>query len=142
MTLIVEDNGVPIANLGKGDICGEMSYFGGSTASSSVRTLTDAEILAVSGEDFGTLIQASDAVNKYMVRLLARRLSNANSVRVADFDLSMQGRVNEMTPAELLQIFHMHQKTGILSLELSHGRGQICFLDGEMIQASYAKKKR
>ena len=75
-----------------------------------------------------------------MVRLLANRLANANSVRVSDFDFSMQGRINEMTPAELLQIFHMHQKTGVLSFDLPKGPGSVSFLDGAIVVADYAGK--
>ncbi len=139
-SLIVEDGGVPIAKLGKGEVCGEMSYFGNNTASTSVRTVENSTILAISGEDFGKIIEISHSVHNYMVRLLAKRLSNANSVRVSEFDFSMQGRVNEMTPAELLQIFHMHQKTGVLSLELPKGSGQVSFLEGAIVVANYDGK--
>lgn len=137
-SLIVEDEGVRIATLEEGEICGEMSYFGDNIASSTVRTIEDTEVLSISGEDFGRLIKASSGVHDYMVRLLAKRLADANSVRVSDFDVSMQGRVNEMTPAELLQIFHMHQKTGVLSLELPRGAGRLSFLDGAIVVADYA----
>ena len=135
--LIVEDEGIRIATLSEGEVCGEMSYFGDNIASTSVRTLEDTEILKISGEDFGKLIELSGSVHDYMVRILAKRLANANSVRVSDFDFSMHGRVNEMTPAELLQIFHMHQKTGVLSLDLPHGPGSVSFRDGNIVVAEY-----
>ena len=140
-SLGVEDEGVRIATLAEGEVCGEMSYFGDNIASSSVRTLEDSEVMSISGEDFGKLIKASDAVHDNMVRILAKRLANANSVRVSDFDVSMQGRVNEMTPAELLQIFHMHQKTGVLNLDLPNGTSRLSFLDGAIVAAEYAGKK-
>jgi CRP/FNR family cyclic AMP-dependent transcriptional regulator len=136
--LIVEDEGIRIATLSEGEVCGEMSYFGDNIASTSVRTLEDTEILRISGEDFGKLIQLSGSVHDYMVRILAKRLADANSVRVSDFDFSMHGRVNEMTPAELLQIFHMHQKTGVLSLDLPRGSGSVSFRNGNVVAADYA----
>lgn len=140
-SLGVEDEGVRIATLEEGEVCGEMSYFGDNIAGSSVRTLEDSEILSISGEDFGKLIKTSAAVHDNMVRILAKRLANANSVRVSDFDVSMQGRVNEMTPAELLQIFHMHQKTGVLSLDLPGGTSRLSFLDGAIVAADYGDQK-
>jgi len=140
-SFIVEDAGVRIASLGEGEVCGEMSYFGDNIASTSVRTIEDSEVLAISGEDFGRLIKVSDSVHGYMVRLLAKRLTNANSVRVSEFDVGMQGRVNEMTPAELLQIFHMHQKTGVLSLDLPQGPASVSFLDGAIVVANYDGKR-
>lgn len=139
-SLIVEDDGVPIATLVTGDLCGEMSYFGNNTACTSVRTAEDSEILTISGDDFGKIIKISDAVHNYMVRLLAGRLTKANAIRVSEFDLSMQGSVNEMTPVELMQVFHMHQKTGVLSLDLPRGSGEVSFLDGSIVAADYDGK--
>lgn len=139
-SLVVEDEGVRIATLEEGEVCGEMSYFGDNIASTSVRTLEGSEVMSISGEDFGKLIKSSGAVHDNMVRILAKRLANANSVRVSDFDVSMQGRVNEMTPAELLQIFHMHQKTGVLNLDLPIGTSRLSFLDGAIVAADYAGK--
>lgn len=136
--LTVEDEGIRIATLEEGEVCGEMSYFGDNIASTSVRAEEEAEIISISGEDFGRLIKVSDSVHDYMVRILAKRLANANSVRVSDLDFGMHGRVNEMTPAELLQIFHMHQKTGVLFFDLPKGSGNISFRDGAIVVADYA----
>lgn len=139
-SVIVEDGAVPIARLGLGELCGEMSYFGNNIATTSVRTLENSKLLAINGKDFGKLIKLSDSVNSFMVRLLAKRLSHANTARANDFDLSMQGRINDMAPVELMQIFHMHQKTGILSLELPRGPGQISFVEGAIVVADYDGK--
>ncbi len=139
-SIVVEDSGVPIARLGVGEVCGEMSYFGNNIASTSVRTVENSKILVIKGDDFGKLIKQSNSVHSFMVKLLAKRLSNANSERAGDFDFSMQGRINEMPPVELLQIFHMHQKTGVLSLELPRGPGQLCFLEGAIVVAKYDDK--
>ncbi len=138
--VIVEDGKVPITRLGEGELCGEMSYFGDNIASTSVRALKETRALAISGKDFGMLIKKSDAVQMHMAKLLARRLSRANSVRAKDFESCMQGRLNEMAPAELLQVFHMHQKTGVLNLELPKGPARVSFLEGSIVVANYAGK--
>ena len=138
--VIVEDGEVPITRLGEGEICGEMSYFGDNIASTSVRTLKKTAVLAISGKDFSKLIKKSDAVQMHMARLLAERLSRANSARAKDFDSCMQGRLNEMAPAELLQVFHMHQKSGVLKLELPKGMGRVSFFEGSIVVATYAGK--
>lgn len=139
--VMVEDGDVPITNLGEGELCGEMSYFGDNIASTSVRALVDTKVLAISGKDFNKLIKKSNAVQVHMAKLLAERLSKANSIRAKDFESCMQGRLNEMVPAELLQVFHMHQKTGVLSLELPKGKGRVSFLEGSIVVASYAGKR-
>ncbi len=138
--VIVEDGAVPITRLSEGEVCGEMSYFGDNIASSSVRATENSKILAISGEDFSKLIKKSDSVQFYMAKLLAKRLSNANEVRAGNFESCMQGRINEMAPAELLQVFHMHQKSGALSLDLPQGKGRVAFVEGSIVIADYNGK--
>lgn len=138
--VIVEDGGVPITRLSEGEVCGEMSYFGDSIASSSVRATENSKILAIRGDDFSNLIKKSDSVQFYMAKLLAKRLSKSNQRWASDFESCMQGRINEMAPAELLQVFHMHQKSGVLSLDLPHGAGRVAFHEGSIVVAGYDGK--
>jgi hypothetical protein len=72
-----------------------------------------------------------------MARLLAKRLSLTNAARSREFESCMSGRIDEIVPAELFQIFHMHQKTGVLQMELPNGTGKVSFREGCMINASY-----
>jgi CRP/FNR family transcriptional regulator, cyclic AMP receptor protein len=134
----VEDDLVKITTLREGDVCGEMSYFGNKIARSSVRAITDTKVVAITGDDFGRLMGEAASVQLYMARLLAERLAKANTARTREFDACMHGRIKDMAPAELFQIFHMHQKTGSLSLELSHGKAKVSFREGCIINASYA----
>jgi len=138
--VVVEDGEVPLTRLGEGEVCGEMSYFGDNIASSTVRGTKKTKFLSIHGTDFSRLIKKSNAVQIHMARLLAERLSRANTVRANDFESCMQGRVNEMAPAELLQVFHMHQKTGVLTLQLPLGNGRVAFKDGGIVVAEYAGK--
>ena len=135
----VEDDRVKITILREGDVCGEMSYFGNKIAKSSVKAISESKVLSISGEDFGRLMGKAASVQLFMAKLLAERLVKANTVRVREFDAcSMSGRIEDMVPAELFQIFHMHQKTGALSLELSRGKAKVSFREGCIINASYA----
>lgn len=136
----VEDGEVPISTLGEGEICGEMSYFGDSIATTSVRAKEKTKTLAIRGTDFSKLIGKSNTVQMYMAKLLAERLTRANSIRARDFESCMQGKINDMVPAELLQVFHMHQKTGVLSLKLPKGDARVSFLEGSIVVAGYAGK--
>ena len=135
--MLVMDGPVVITSLGPGEICGEMSYLGDDVASATVRALADSEVLAVSSADFNYLLDRLPAVQHFMARLLARRLSRVNKARAEDFASCMQGRLRDMAPAELFQIFHMNSKTGVLSLDLPHGPGKISFREGCIINAHY-----
>lgn len=52
-------------------------------------------------------------------------------------DPVMSGRIDAILPAELLQVFHMHQKTGKLLLDLEGGTARVTFRDGAVIAARY-----
>lgn len=139
-TLVVENDGFTLARLGQGDICGEMSYLGADMAVSTVRAFSDCKLLAISGAEFGELFGDIPDVQLFMARLMAQRLNRNNIERARDFASCMTGRIDKTPPAELLQIFHMNQKTGVLRLELVQGVAQISFKEGAMVNALYGAK--
>jgi hypothetical protein len=49
----------------------------------------------------------------------------------------MSGNLTAIPPAELLQVFHMHQKTGRLMFDLADGSGRVTFRDGAIVGARY-----
>jgi CRP-like cAMP-binding protein len=135
--VLVVDGPLVITTLGVGEICGEMSYLGNDVAGASVRALCETEVLAVSSDDFSLLLDTLPAVQIFMARLLAQRLTRLNRARSEDFSSCMQGKLQEMAPAELFQVFHMNSKTGVLSLDLPRGPGKISFREGCIINARY-----
>lgn len=135
--LVVENNGLLLATLGEGELCGEMSYLGADVAVSTVRAVEGAKVLAIGGDVFGTLVGDEPQVQTFMAQLLASRLTKTNAARSKDFESCMSGRVDQILPAELFQIFHMHQKTGVLTLELARGNGHVSFREGCIINAGY-----
>jgi hypothetical protein len=137
--LVVENGGVQLATLSEGEICGEMSYLGADVAVSTVKATTKTQVLAIAGDVFGRLLGNNREVQSYMAQLLAGRLRKTNAARARDFESCMSGRVDEIVPAELFQIFHMHQKTGVLSLELQGGKAKVSFREGCIINADYGK---
>ena len=139
--LVVEDDGVPLAVLKRGEICGEMSYLGADVAVSSVRVRKNTKVLAIEGSVFGEIMAANTTVQNYMAQLLARRLRKTNAARSRDFESCMSGRIDQIAPAELLQIFHMHQKTGVLSLQLPEGEAKVSFREGCIINARYGSNR-
>ncbi len=135
--LIVSDNSLAIASLKPGDVCGEMSYLGNDVAGADVRTIADTEVLSIAGDAFCKLIDRIPELQLYMAQVLVKRLTVANSTHFDTFDACMSGWIREMPPAELFQIFHMNQKTGVLSLELPLGDARVCFREGCIINAHY-----
>ncbi len=140
--LVVEDlSAAHQTNLTVGELCGEMSYLGADVALSSIRAAKKTRLLAMAGDLFGRLLGNNPAVQSFMAQLLAARLRKTNAARERDFQSCMSGRIDEIVPAELFQIFHMHQKTGMLSLDLSGGKGKVAFREGCIINADYGELK-
>jgi hypothetical protein len=50
-------------------------------------------------------------------------------------EVVMSGRIDAISPAELLQVFHMHRKTGKLLLYMDGGTARVTFRDGGIIAA-------
>lgn len=62
---------------------------------------------------------------------------DAAAVRKTGGGVMLSGSLQEITPSELLQFFHMHQKTGKLVLEIPGGTARIAFREGAIIGARY-----
>ncbi len=138
--IVVSNGSLLIASLGTGDICGEMSYLGGGNAGADVKTLTSSEVLSISGDAFSKLLDRIPELQLFMSRLLVQRLAESNASHFDVFDACMSGWITEMPPAELFQIFHMNQKTGVLNLELPQGQAKVSFREGCVINAHYRNK--
>lgn len=136
--LLVEEGGRQTV-IAAGELCGEMSYLGADLAVATVRAIKETKVLAIAGDVFGRLFDNNPAVQSFMAQLLAARLRRTNADRARDLESCMVGRIDEIVPAELFQIFHMHQKTGVLSMDLSQGIGKVSFREGCLINARYGE---
>ncbi len=136
-SVVIEDGPVQISHLADGELVGEMSYLGSSVATTTAKCSRDTVVLSISGDEFSKLLKRSSGLQLFMAQLLAKRLSSANRARAEAFDSCMTGNLNEMAPAELLQVFNMHSKTGVLTLEMSRGHGSVSFREGAIISAYY-----
>ncbi len=52
-------------------------------------------------------------------------------------EIVVTGQLHEISPSELLQFFHMHQKTGKLALDVASGVGRVAFREGAIIGAKF-----
>jgi CRP/FNR family transcriptional regulator len=73
---------ITLANLGPGDIFGELAMLDGEVRSASVEALTDTELLALPGSDVRGLLTKHPEITVKLVAALTRRLRETNE-RVA-----------------------------------------------------------
>ncbi|MCL1980490.1 MAG: DUF4388 domain-containing protein [Proteobacteria bacterium] len=74
-------------------------------------------------------------------RLTDKAVSNSEGNHVdtsaENAESVISGRLEAIAPAELLQVFHMHQKTGRLILEFESGSARVTFQEGGLLAARY-----
>jgi CRP/FNR family transcriptional regulator len=69
---------ITLANLGPGDIFGELAMLDGEVRSASVESLTDGELLALPAADVRRLLARHPEITVKLVEALVRRLRQAN----------------------------------------------------------------
>ncbi|HBI15209.1 MAG TPA: Crp/Fnr family transcriptional regulator [Desulfobulbaceae bacterium] len=139
---VINQTGISIAELSAGEVFGEMSLISEEHASATVQAVEDSEILYVDNREFQNILQKYPLLQRYFTRLLARRLTRANTFRSVDYVSIMTGRLEEFSPEALFQSLHASRKTGILTLSgLPEGTARFSFRQGAMIRASYGRKK-
>ncbi len=133
----LERNKEVVTILNAGEIIGEMSCLGAVRTLWNVRALEDSLVVDVTAQEFGHLLGSSATVLIYIAKLLAIRLELLNAVKLIDTKATMSGSLEDITPAELFQVFHLHQKTGVLKMNLERGDGSVSFREGGIVNASY-----
>ncbi len=137
---VMGDGDVVIAYLDKGEIFGEMSLISGAAVGATVHAVEPSKMLYLNAEDFRRVLDTVPSLQMYLACLLARRLAQTNTAMFDELSNEMMGKLSEMTPAGLFQMFNLNQKTGTIRLDLPQGEAETAFLEGELIRARYNGK--
>ena len=138
---VLDDKGVCLSHLRRGDVFGEMSLISGEPVGATIKVVETATIVFISGRNFKAVLNKFPSIQLYLAQLLARRLANANVIRAEEIASGMIGQLSEMPPSELFQALNINQKSGVLTLTLSKGSAELYFREGDLIRANYNKKK-
>lgn len=135
---ILNDSGIAISELERGEVFGEMSLICDENAGATVQASKDSKILYVDHKHFKSILQKHPAMQLYFTKLLAKRLTDSNKVRSDDYASGMNGNLEEIPPEALFQTLNSNNKTGILTVtQLSKGTARFSFRQGSLIKASY-----
>ncbi len=138
---VLGDDEMRIAEMGKGEVFGEMSLLSGNTVGATVKAVEPSTVLYITARNLKTILSNSPSLQMYFTRLLAGRMAEINQARYEEFASGVTGKISEMIPSELFQIFHMNQKTGILTLQSSESRASVSFRDGEVVKVHFDGKE-
>src|SRR4029079_4762145 len=113
-----------LAFLGRGAIVGEMSVIDGRPRSASVVAVRQAALKFLSRASFEEFTRKYPEVYKYLMKLLASRLREANAVIAAGTFLSIKGRVAR-TLLELAERFGQDVGTGRIVIHHKIGQSDL-----------------
>ncbi|MEE4313053.1 MAG: cyclic nucleotide-binding domain-containing protein [Desulfofustis sp.] len=135
---VINEAGITISKLGKGDVFGEMSLICNDKVSATIQVREDTSILYIDQTNFKKILDHFPSVQLYFSRLMASRLNKANMIRSEDLSSGMIGSLTEIPAEALFQTLNMNSKTGILTIsELSRGTARFSFRQGSLIKAKY-----
>ncbi len=132
---VMDDDGDSIAELGAGEIFGEMSLFSGTPITRSINTLTGTRVAMMSRKNFQYVMKIYPALQLFLLRVFIERIQSM--AQDSDQASSMRGELADVKVVDLMQMINSAQKTGGLSLSLKFGTGTVFFKDGEIIKAEF-----
>ena len=118
-----------LAFLGRGAIVGEMSVIDGRARSASVVAVRQAALKFLSRASFEEFTNKYPDVYKYLMKLLASRLREANAVIAAGTFLSLKGRVAR-TLLELAEGFGQDVGSGRIVIHQKIGQSDLAAMAG------------
>ena len=135
---VINDAGMTITTLQKGDVFGEMSLICNDAVGATIQVREDSAILYIDRKKFQKILDQYPSVQLYFTRLMAKRLTQSNVIRTEDLSSGMIGNLADIPAEALFQTLNMNNKTGILTInELSNGTARFSFRQGALIKAKY-----
>lgn len=133
----VGDDGARIAEMGPGEIFGEMSMLSGEPVSCPVYTIAPTRLALLSLKNFKYVIAKYPVLQIFLFRMLVDR-AQAMTLRSGDITSGMTGELEEIAVVDLFQLINSSKKTGSVKLLLEQGKGMVFFSEGEVVHAQFA----
>ncbi|MCI5208675.1 MAG: DUF4388 domain-containing protein [Candidatus Electrothrix sp. ATG2] len=131
VAVVREDNGV-IAELGPGDIFGEMSLLSGELTYSSVHSKTSVELASLKAMDFKRVLSLYPVLQVFFYRVLVERVQK-NTLRSGNITSGMNGELADINTVELFQLINSGGKTGKVNFVFAECKGLVLFHGGEIV---------
>jgi CRP/FNR family transcriptional regulator, cyclic AMP receptor protein len=135
---IMADDGSRLAEMGPGEIFGEMSLLSGEPVNNSVHTLEVTQVAMLSVKNFKHVLKKYPVLQLFLFKLLVNR-AQARTLRSGIITSGMSGELAEISAVDLFQLINSSQKTGTIDLSLDQGRAMVFFRDGEIVYARFLK---
>lgn len=133
---IKADNGSKLADIGAGEMFGEMSLLSAEPFRHSIYSVKSTQIAILSVKNFKEILKKFPVLQMFLFKLLVDQ-AQAIALKSGNISSGMTGELSEIAPVDLFQLIHSSRKTGTLDLALDKGRGMVFFKEGEIVYARY-----
>lgn len=133
---VIADDGQRVAEIGRGEIFGEMSLLSGEPVSFSIHSLQETEVATLSIKNFKYVLKKYPVLQLFLLKMLVDR-AQAMTLRSGNITSGMSGELEEINLVELFQLINTSQKTGTVHLTLDDGKAAAFFNDGELVSVDY-----
>ena len=137
---VMDEDGVTLAEMGKGEVFGEMSLLSGEAVTSTIMAVEPTELATLSKKNFRHMQVRFPDLQVFFYKLLVSRITSINRQRAEELSSGMVGQLADIPPVELLQMINSNQKTGSLKIEAGKSKGQLLFNEGELVYAVFDGK--
>ncbi|XCN72748.1 MAG: DUF4388 domain-containing protein [Candidatus Electrothrix aestuarii] len=139
VVVVREDNKV-IAEIGPGNIFGEMSLLSGELTYPSVYSKTAVQLAALKAKDFKHVLSRYPILQIFFYRVLVDR-AQENTMRAGKISSGMSGELSDINSVELFQLINSGGKTGKVQLVFEENQALILFNEGEIVYCKYGDQE-
>lgn len=136
LVAVIAHDGSRIAEMGAGEIFGEMSLLSGEPVTSSIHTITDTQMAMLSVKNFKHVLKMYPVLQLFLFKMLVDRAQTL-TLRSGNITSGMNGELAEISTVDLFQLINSSQKTGTIDLALEQGRAMVFFKEGEIVHARF-----
>lgn len=139
VNVVRDDKGV-IAELGPGDIFGEMSLLSGELTSSSVHSKTAVELASLKAIEFKRILSVYPVLQVFFYRVLVDRVQK-NTLRSGNIISGMNGELSDINTVELFQLINSGGKSGKIHFVFDRCKALVLFNEGEIVYCISGKRQ-
>ncbi len=137
---VIGVDGDKIAEMGAGEIFGEMSLLSGEPTNNTVQTIEPSHLAMLSVKNFRQAIVKYPILQVFIFKMLVER-AQTMALRSGNITSGMNGELSEISMVDLFQLINSAQKTGMIELMLNQGKAYVLFKDGQIVHARYQKMR-
>lgn len=135
---VIADDGSRLAEMGGGEIFGEMSLLSGEPVNNTVQTIAVSLVAMLSIKNFRQAIVKYPILQLFIFKMLIER-AQTMALKSGKITSGMTGELAEISIVDLFQLINSAKKTGVIELALDQGKAYVLFQDGQFVYARFHK---